>query len=177
MLPPVMAAWLIGLGPPGMIDAELGGRWTGWLFRGSLVLVSSVLFWPVAWLSGRYVSSARLLTDGRMSFTLWGLLGPSDHLWPGFLEGVPVIDDGRGKGSGVSPKIRMLFQPMLRALFGYRARLWPGGPTLHEGRTHIPGRVWVDAPFVILKPARGRLLLIDMQGEFPAGFDAFLDAL
>ncbi len=56
--PIALTVWLLNIGPPGRIDAEFGAVWIGWIFRSALVLVSTVTFLPMLWLSGRYVLRA-----------------------------------------------------------------------------------------------------------------------
>ena len=174
LLPVVLTLWLLS-GPAGMIEAGMGAGWAGWIFRGALVAVSSVLFWPVAWLSGRYVLSAATPAAGPLRLSVWTLWGRREVIWPGLLERAPFA--GEGDGAGRWSRVRALLQPVVRELVGHRGQLWPGGPTLYEGRTHIPGRVWVDAPYISLRPILGRGLIIDMQGEFPGGFEAFVEAV
>jgi hypothetical protein len=178
LLPVALAVLLLTLNAGAEDAAEFGDGIGVWLFRGSLALFSTTLFWPMVWLSGRYVLCAERLTDGRMSFTTWTLLEHRDRLWPGPSSSAPAIwFEGDCNGSGRMFQIRTLLRTLLQHLVGRRDRLWPGGPIAHEGRTHIPGRVWVDAPYLSLYPARGRRLIIDMQGEFPRGREALLEAI
>lgn len=178
LVPIALAVFLLSLNSEAESAVELGSGTAVWLFRGALVLFSSVLFWPMVWLSGRYVLRTRRLTDGRVSFTTWTLLGHRDRIWPGPSPSAPAIwFEGDRNSPGQIFQIRALLRTLVRHLIGRRDKLWPGGPIMHEGRTHIPGRVWVDAPYISLYPARGRQLIIDMQGEFPRGREALLEAV
>jgi len=178
LLPIALTISLLTLHARSEYAAEFGDGIGVWLFRGSLALISTVLFWPMAWLSGRYVLRAERLTDGRVSFTTWTLLGHRDRLWPGASPSAPAIwFEGDGNRSGPIFQIRTLLRTLIQNLIGRRDRLWPSGPILHEGRTHIPGGVWVDAPYISLYATRGRQLILDMQGEFPRGREALLEAI
>ncbi len=178
LVPVALAVVLLTLNAGAADTAEFGDRIGVWLFRGSLALVSTALVWPMAWLSGRYVLRAERRTDGRVSFTTWTLLGHRCRLWPGASPSAPAIwFEGDGNGSGLMFQIRARLRTLLQNLVGRRKRLWPAGPIAHEGRTHIPGRVWVDAPYISLYPVQGKRLIIDMQGEFPRGREALLEEI
>jgi hypothetical protein len=177
LVPVAMAVFLLSLRSPAEPVGAFGGGLPAWLFRAAVLLVSSVLFWPTAWLGGRYVLRVDRLADGRLSFTTWTLLGHRDRPWSGSRVSPRSAHHVPREGSRAVSRLRDLLRPLLRDLVGRRERLWPGGPMLYEGRTHIPGRVWVDAPFVSLAPVGGGTLIIDLQGDFPQGYDAFLAAI
>lgn len=177
LFPVALAAFLLSLRSPAEPAGAFGGGLPAWLFRAALLLVSSVLFWPMAWLSGRYVLRVDRRADGRLSFTTWTLLGHRDRPWSGSRVSTPSPRYVPREGSDAVFHLRDLLRPLLRELVGRRERIWPGGPTLYEGRTHLPGRVWVDAPFVSLAPLGGGTLIIDLQGDFPQGYDVFLAAI
>jgi hypothetical protein len=180
LLPIALAVFLLVLNARAQIPDEPPGGATGlWLFRGTLVLVSSVLFWPMVWLSGRYVLRSERMADGRVSFNTWTLLGHSGRHWPGpSLHASPILfEEDRNGSAPIFQGVRSVLRTLLIELIGHRKRLWPSGPIMHEGRTHIPLQVSVDAPYASLHPATGKQLLIDMQGEFPNGQDAFFEAI
>ena len=180
LLPIALSVFLLILNARAHFPDELPSGTVGlWLFRGTLVLVSSVLFWPMVWLSGRYVLRSEGMTDGHVNFSVWTLLGHSIRHWAGPSLSQPSIwfeEDHQGTPSIVQ-SVRSRLRTLLIELIGHRKRLWPGGPIFHEGRTHIPLRVSVDAPYFSLYPATGKQLLIDMQCEFPNGEDAFFQAI
>jgi len=180
LLPIALTVFLLILNARARIPDELPGGTTGvWLFRGTLMLVSTILFWPMVWLSGRYVLRSEGTTDGLVSFNTWTLLGHSGRHWPGpSSNALPIwFEEDRNGSPPIFQGVRSVLRTLLIELIGHRKRLWPAGPIVHEGRTHIPLRVSVDAPYISLYPATGKQLLIDMQGEFPSGQDAFFEAI
>lgn len=180
LLPIALAVFLLILNARAQFTDELPGGTIGlWLFRGTLVLVSSILFWPMVWLSGRYVLRSEWTTDGHINFSTWTLFGHSFRHWAGpSLSAPPTwFEEDRTGSPSIFQGLRSLLRTLLIALIGHRKRLWPSGPVVHEGRTHILLQVSVDAPYTSLYPATGKQLLIDMQGEFPNGHQAFFEAI
>ncbi|MCE9521756.1 MAG: hypothetical protein K8S25_04910 [Alphaproteobacteria bacterium] len=180
LLPIALVICLLILNAKAQFPDEIPGGAIGlWLFRGTLVLASTVLFWPMVWLSGRYVLRSEETADGHVNFSTWTLLGHDFRHWAGPSLNAPAIwfEEDPTRLPSIFQGARSVLRNLLMALMGRRKRLWLGGPIVHEGRTDIPLQVSVDAPYISVYPATGKQLLIDLQGEFPSGQDAFLEAI
>ena len=46
-----------------------------------MLLLSSIMFWPFLWLSGRYVTQVELAAPGQINVEVWTLFGPQRREW------------------------------------------------------------------------------------------------
>lgn len=94
LAPVGLAAWLVALPDATRLLAEFGSAGAARAWQVGMVLLASALFWPLCWLSGRYVLSVESSAGGRLRLRLWTLLGPRTREWQQPFAGGAAHDDG-----------------------------------------------------------------------------------
>lgn len=82
LAPVPLTAWLVVLPPDARLAAEFGSPDAVRAWQAGLMLLSTILVWPMLWLSGRYVTRVEQLPDGRVRVQVWTWLGHRWRDWP-----------------------------------------------------------------------------------------------
>jgi hypothetical protein len=99
LAPVPVSAWLVTLPAEAHLLAEFSSQRAVWLWQAGMVLLGSTLFWPLLWLSGRYVTRVERTADG-VRLQLWTLRGTRTEEWrrldggehhPGRSHGIPGV--------------------------------------------------------------------------------------
>lgn len=94
LAPALLAAWLVALPTDARLLAEFGSWTAARAWQGGMVLAGTVLFWPLCWLSGRYVMRVERQPDGVLRLRVWTLLGARTREWSGAFAGGEEHDGG-----------------------------------------------------------------------------------
>jgi hypothetical protein len=87
LAPVPLSAWLVSLPAEAQLLAEFGSRGAVQAWKIGMVLLGSALFWPMAWLSGRYVTRVEQTAAGHVRVQLWTLFGTRTQEWQSPLSG------------------------------------------------------------------------------------------
>lgn len=82
LAPVPLTAWLVLLPPEAKLLAEFGSPGAVRAWQAGLMLLSTILVWPMLWLSGRYVTRVERLPDGQLRVQVWTWLGHRQRDWP-----------------------------------------------------------------------------------------------
>lgn len=96
LAPVPLTAWLVTLPSDARLLADFGTAGAAHAWQIGMVLLSTVLFWPLLWLSGRYVTRVERGADGAVCVQVWTLLGSRRHAWTALQGG--EIHAGHGHG-------------------------------------------------------------------------------
>ena len=66
---------------------EFGSVGAALAWKAGLILLSSILFWPLLWLSGRYVTQVEHVGRQRLRVTVWSLTGARETEWKAAFSG------------------------------------------------------------------------------------------
>lgn len=81
LAPVPLSAWLVSLPDEARLLADFGSLGAARIWQVGMVLLGSVLFWPMLWLSGRYVTQVEATAGGGVRVEVWTLLGPRTEDW------------------------------------------------------------------------------------------------
>jgi hypothetical protein len=87
LLPVPLSAWLVTLPSEARLLAEFGSLNVARFWQAGMVLLGSALFWPLFWLSGRYVTRVETTAEGSLRVQLWTVRGPRTETWPALRGG------------------------------------------------------------------------------------------
>lgn len=82
LAPVPLTAWLVLLPPEARLLAEFGSPGALRAWQAGLMLLSTILVWPMLWLSGRYVTRIERLADGQVRVQVWTWFGHRQRDWP-----------------------------------------------------------------------------------------------
>lgn len=102
LAPVPLSTWLVSLPSETQLLAEFDSLSAGRVWQAAMVALSSVLFWPMYWLSGRYVLTVEVEADGVLRLRLWTLLGPRMQEWRQPFAG-GEMHDGRADIQATAP--------------------------------------------------------------------------
>lgn len=80
--PVPLAVWLLLLPAGADLLAEFGSAAAVLAWQAGMLLVSTVLVWPMAWLCGRYVTRVERLPDRQVRVKVWTWFGRRQRVWP-----------------------------------------------------------------------------------------------
>lgn len=81
LAPALLAAWLVALPSEAQLLADFGSTAAARAWQVGMVALGSLLFWPLCWLSGRYVLRVEQPAAGAVRLRLWTLLGARTREW------------------------------------------------------------------------------------------------
>jgi hypothetical protein len=80
--PVPLIAWLVLLPAEADLLAEFGSPTAVRAWQAGMLLVSTVLVWPMVWLCGRYVTRVERLPDRQVRIEVWTWFGRRRRIWP-----------------------------------------------------------------------------------------------
>lgn len=87
LAPLLVVAWLLTLASEAQLLHEFGSVTAVLSWKVIMLLFSSILFWPLLWLSGRYVTKVEHVAPQRLRVTVWTLTGAQENEWQGAFSG------------------------------------------------------------------------------------------
>lgn len=87
LAPVLVVAWLLTLPSEAQLLQDFGSTAAILIWKVGLLIFSSILFWPMLWLSGRYVTRIEHVGAQRLRVTVWSLTGARASEWTAAFSG------------------------------------------------------------------------------------------
>lgn len=112
LAPVLVVAWLLTLTSEAQLLQDFDSTGAIMIWKVGMLLLSSVLFWPMFWLSGRYVTRVEHVGAQRLRVTVWSMIGARETEWTAAFSGGEYHD-----GKLVLPYVPVVNAPWT----GYRS--------------------------------------------------------
>lgn len=87
LAPVLVVAWLLTLPSEAQLLQDFGSSAAILIWKIGMLIFSSILFWPMLWLSGRYVTRVEHVGPQRLRVTVWTLAGARTREWNAAFSG------------------------------------------------------------------------------------------